>query len=947
MTRNRRSSSKPHQLNNNHHSTADQSSNDSSKFNKDDSPVYGPTTRKAWSEWCKTATSAPSSSKRDPDDRSRENGNHKKPSSVTNSSLDADKLMTSDSDSCDTLVESDSNKTDSNKTDRQRTPKRTRNTASEKRLSSTRTLVNGHSDASTDSRRTPRRPKKPKANDKTKKYSDCLDLLHERTMLSISTTAANEVPIGCVNDRLSLYDAVRSQRDDQLDARNENIENVQDVPNSVDAGVDARADNPTKAVESKYENLLFNLNLDSLVDHFRNQMASFLDYMKQDEYRMSILDAIEKEKKLNSELTSRIGKVEGQISEQLSKGKKLLDAKLAEIDIHAADPEELGVKARELINRNRELHNQVETMSARNQQLEEVMRDRLNRFHLVNKLEEMKNYKQAMSNNFNNLNNSLNNFRNNSSSNLSASTNSSSGGKVNSRAKKSASSKQSAPKDASSQANSHPTSNKNSHLNSQLNPIAPYADQPPAENPSLSKANPPNSFGQTTVNSQTPNYFSNQSLSNLNNLSNLGNLSSTNLNSSLNSLNGLNVPMNYDGKSSNLPNNLHSKAAPNSAGMTPSLSQTSLSSQSSLSQSSLVGNSVPPSANQLTTGNGKTIHKHLDRIKEKVAKSKCNNGNNVLKNDTNLLTNNLATNSNHNASPLKPGTSRKEATKINGTTRQFPELEEDVIKSMIVAAFHDGQQEISNSLNNSSNHGPLASTINSNNSNHNNNSISSSISSINNTITSVINNAAAAAAAAATTAAIDTPAPAPATKQTKPRKPRQPRAKKDAASKNASSNGPATSHSSLDSAAKQTQNQSQSKSKLLGSQSALPYEPSPICNYIPPSTTDFSSLFKNLHNATPITSSSTSFLSSAKKASASLSSTPSSLASSSANNEPESTQGNAIKLTLKKIDRGRDSYTLVKSPESDEKSTANSVEHHAKRKGNHSDSPDHKSKKSK
>lgn len=953
MTRNRRSSSKSHQLNNNHHSTADQSSNDSSKFNKDDSPVYGPTTRKAWSEWCKTATTAPSSSssKRDLDDRSREaavqNGNHKKPSSVTNSSLDADKLMTSDSDTCDTLIESDSNKTD------KQTPKRTRNTINEKRLSSTRTLVNSNSEASADSRRTPRRSKKPKANDKTKKYSDCLDLLHERTVLSITTTAANELPIGCVNDRLSLYDAAHSRRaHDRLDSSNENIENVQDVPNSADS----TTGNPARAAEPKYANIYYNLNLDSLVSNFRNQMVSFLDYMKQDEYRTNILDAIEKEKQLKSELTSRIDRLEGQIGEQLSKGSKMLEAKLAEIDIRTTDPEVLGVKAREIISRNRELHSKVEKMNSINQQLDEVMRNRINQINLA-KLEEkkMNNYKQAISNNGaheNHLNNSaITNFKNlNSSSSLPASANSA--GKVNSRAKKSASSKQSTPKDANSQANNHQT-NKNSHLNSQLNQMVQYAGQPPAENTSLSKANPPNSFNQTSVNSQAQSYFSNQSLSNLNNLNNLNNfgnltgqlsslnnLNSANLNSGLNSLNnGLTVPMSYDGKS-NLPNNLHSKAATNAASLTPSLSQTSLSSQSSLSQSSLVNNSLnsmPSAANQLT-GNGKTIHKHLDRIKEKVAKSKCNNGNNVLKNDTNLLTNNLATNSNHHASPLKPGTSRKEATKINGTTHQFPELEEDVIKSMIVAAFHDGQQEVSNSLNNSTNHGNLASTTA--------NSISSSISnanSINNTINSVINNATAAvaAAAAAATAAIsNTPAPSTTTKP-KPRKPRQPRAKKDAASKNAS-NGPTANHSSLDSIPKQTQ----SKSGLFGSQSALTYDPSTACSYATQSTTDFSSLFKNLHNASTIGS--TSFLSSAKKASASLSSTPSSLASSSANNEStESTQGNAIKLTLKKIDRGRDSYTLVKSPESEEKSVVNSVDHHAKRKGNHSDSPDHKSKKSK
>ena len=889
--------------------------------------MYGPTTRKAWSEWCKTATSAPSgSSKLDEPRRETavQNGNHKKPSSVANSLLDADKLMTSDSDTCDTLIESDSN---NNKNDKQ-TPKRTRKTTNEKRLSSTRTLVNSNGNSETDSKRTPRRPKKSKSNDKAKKYSDCLDLLHERTVLSISTTAAIDLPMGCINDELSSYDAASSRRENRLNSRNENIENVQDAPNSAQI---------TNKAEPKHANILYNLNLDSLVNNFRNQMVSFLDYMKQDEYRTSILDAIEKEKELKSELTSRIGKIENQISEQLSKGSRLLEAKLAEIDIHTTDPDVLGMKAKEIIQRNRELHREIDQMSATNQQLEEVVRNRIS--HFASKLENKKinDYKRAISANGAHenapLNNGgLNNFKNLNNSSLSTVANSVS--KVNSsRAKKSASSKQSSLKDANSQANNHQT-NKNSHLNSQLNSLAQYAGQQAAESANLSKANPPNSFSQTPVNNQAPNYFSNQSLSNLNNFGNLTNqlsfsnslatlhsgLDALNRQQSLNSPNSsLNVPLSYDGKSS-LTNNLHNKPTANATALTQSLSQTSLSSQSSL----VNNNNIPTATNHNLTAS-KPTQKHLDRIKEKVAKSKCNNGNNdnVLKNDTNPLTNNLATNSNHHhASPLKTGTSRKEATKINGTTHQFPELEEDVIKSMIVAAFHDPD---GNNLN-STNPAPLNNLTNSN-------GISSSISnSIAHSINTVVDNAVAEADAAE-------PIAPTITKQTKPRKPRQPRAKKETVVKNA--NDHTINHLSYDSAPKQTQ----SKSGLLGSQSALTYDQPIINSYTSQSTTDFSSLFKNLHNASTITSSNSSFLSSAKKASASLSSTPSSLASSAAA-EPESTQGNAIKLTLKKIDRGRDSYTLVKSPESPEKPVPNSTDHHPKRKSNH-DSPDHKSKKSK
>ena len=106
MTKNRKSSNKS-QLNN-HNSTADHSSNDSSKF-KDD-PIYGPTTRKAWSEWCKTATTNPTASKKDLqqqfaieqqqqllNDKNRDqaqNGNHhnhRRSLSSTNNFLDVDK----------------------------------------------------------------------------------------------------------------------------------------------------------------------------------------------------------------------------------------------------------------------------------------------------------------------------------------------------------------------------------------------------------------------------------------------------------------------------------------------------------------------------------------------------------------------------------------------------------------------------------------------------------------------------------------------------------------------------------------------------------------------------------------------------------------------------------------------------------------------------------------
>ncbi|RWS25473.1 uncharacterized protein B4U80_08986, partial [Leptotrombidium deliense] len=292
------------------------STDSSSNHSKDeeDSMFYGPTTRKAWSEWCNSRYNG----------ANHVNGN----SNQSNNSNDHEN---------DVPIEPV-------KTNRVGRPRKYAPgvTAVVRRAAKKNGLPG--------SVKRPGRPRKEMKHGRIKKAVNFngLDLLHAKTVLSISTAAGmrTEAAPGCIDQKLDTTSKVTS------------------VPNVV------------------VKNSLLNIPLDieSYLDKVKYQFLHFISYMQTSEYKQRVNAEIEAEKviyhfpisditmhclfkqKRSIVLQSQIDILERTVKSLVERGVTLLKLRLDDLGIKASSADELVNKAKDIVVRNKELQEQINTL---------------------------------------------------------------------------------------------------------------------------------------------------------------------------------------------------------------------------------------------------------------------------------------------------------------------------------------------------------------------------------------------------------------------------------------------------------------------------------------------------------------------------------------------------------------------------------------------------------
>ena len=179
----------------------------------------------------------------------------------------------------------------------------------------------------------PRRPGRPPKSPKKRAEPNSLDMLHAQTLLSISSSAG-----------------VRTSP----------------APGTVDQKLDSASslsNTPSVAVKhSSYVSM--EEALETLVERFRLQFIQFMSYMQLPEYKISVARQIELERKRNNMLTSQVNAAEKSVRILQERGVASLKAKLLEVGITAMTSDDVLNRARELIHKNKVLIEKEARMSA-------------------------------------------------------------------------------------------------------------------------------------------------------------------------------------------------------------------------------------------------------------------------------------------------------------------------------------------------------------------------------------------------------------------------------------------------------------------------------------------------------------------------------------------------------------------------------------------------------
>ncbi|XP_042232562.1 histone-lysine N-methyltransferase, H3 lysine-79 specific-like isoform X2 [Homarus americanus] len=320
------------------------SSNNSSDQNKDlDDPVIGPTTRRAWNDWCSSST-------------------------VVNSSSSA--KTTPKGSSCRSSADENDENVNNGATRHSSAGTRRRNT--QRRAAASKPSIVDDPDPPVATRgprratlsssrrggkRTHRTSKKPiKING--------LDLLHTQTLLSTTSDAytAGKSPTfkdpapGCVDQKLSLF-----------------------TPSTV-SGILRHEELPIPPSDTPYA-------LEVLLDVFRQQFLNMLDTIKKCDYKDFVLKQMEAEKEKNKSLKSRAAQLERQIKVLIDDSVALLRARISELGMTAANPEDLLNRAKEIVWRHKELQATVSSLQQQVTTAEEEQEKmvRLRQHELLNK----------------------------------------------------------------------------------------------------------------------------------------------------------------------------------------------------------------------------------------------------------------------------------------------------------------------------------------------------------------------------------------------------------------------------------------------------------------------------------------------------------------------------------------------------------------------------------
>ena len=381
--------------------------------------VYGPTTRKAWSEWCNNRLKETNNNQND-SSVANANAQNEVPSSsstsfssnLSNSTNIIEPNVHSESES-DSTVETIIAKEDEQpmlevKPIFKIRPKRI--TATVLTAPSAEHCANDQLIVTNDSKpdayvRKPGRPRTRPLSEKTKRLVNFngLDLLHEQTVRSISSTPATVTPPGCIDQKLpstptdlkcfinshlstdtsqqlsasnclhGLNFALEPQSTQVFDLQNTNVlstvhntievnseatDNVSPVPNSISQ--------PSVALKPIFD-------LDDLMFRFRGQITQFIQRMEDPVYHQSVETDLEQERYRQQELQTKVIFLETQIREQLDRGLTLLQERLSELNIVASQPEQLVAHAKEIILRNRELNQQIGFLEQQIQQAEQIV----------------------------------------------------------------------------------------------------------------------------------------------------------------------------------------------------------------------------------------------------------------------------------------------------------------------------------------------------------------------------------------------------------------------------------------------------------------------------------------------------------------------------------------------------------------------------------------------
>lgn len=249
-----------------------------SEFDDIEDSSYGPTTRKAWSDYC---------SNKGRSSQSEEEG--KGPKRQT-------KVL-------------------------RRKPRGTRNQNYQERQNSQQGAM-----AKT------RRGRMKKKTKKSLKING-LDLLHSQTLLSTSPQAiGKKLPPapGCVDQALTSI-------------------SIELVHNELDI--------PPEPERTPY-------GLQILLDMIRDQYTQMLNQMKQSSFKKNVEAAVEQEKDRNQKLQNRAAQLEKQIKVLIDDSVQLLKARMSELGINANSPTDLLAKAKEIVNRHKELQAKASKLQA-------------------------------------------------------------------------------------------------------------------------------------------------------------------------------------------------------------------------------------------------------------------------------------------------------------------------------------------------------------------------------------------------------------------------------------------------------------------------------------------------------------------------------------------------------------------------------------------------------
>nr|XP_054764002.1 histone-lysine N-methyltransferase, H3 lysine-79 specific-like isoform X1 [Lytechinus pictus] len=107
-----------------------------------------------------------------------------------------------------------------------------------------------------------------------------------------------------------------------------------------------------------------------LVDDYKMQLLQFLSYMKTPQYTDLVRKQLEEERLYHEELNLKRGLLEDQISVLSKEGVRLLNLQLDKLGIQAKSPSELVAKSREIVGKHRELQEKYQSLTANMQVLE-------------------------------------------------------------------------------------------------------------------------------------------------------------------------------------------------------------------------------------------------------------------------------------------------------------------------------------------------------------------------------------------------------------------------------------------------------------------------------------------------------------------------------------------------------------------------------------------------